>query len=324
MKQLPYFCIIGSTFLALPSLAATTSPLGPLLTRSQSPLQSLGVVMQTRDAFTWSNQHKEFYLSSTASSVWGETESYHLDYYQNDVMLGYAFVPAEKWKLDIQYLYRFAANNHIDSLTKGFHDLFGLGQNGRDDVPNHSFNITNKGTGQSINNFHGDTLNNAATLYLERSIAESDWQALSFGAALYYNRVDSGSFSNETFEQLLQANYSLQLTNKHYIYSSLGWVHRDSDKYSALGLHLRNWSLNASISYQYQATQNSALFAEARALQGSSQGQSSLSETSYESVLGYRYSLPQGAIEFSILENFINHDNSSDVGFTLSYRHTFN
>ncbi|MBY6107499.1 DUF3187 family protein [Ferrimonas balearica] len=39
-----------------------------------------------------------------------------------------------------------------------------------------------------------------------------------------------------------------------------------------------------------------------------------------EVLLGYRYHLKQGAIEFTMIENIFNMDNSTDIAFTLAYR----
>lgn len=38
-------------------------------------------------------------------------------------------------------------------------------------------------------------------------------------------------------------------------------------------------------------------------------------------LAGYRYYLDRSAIEFTVIENFLNMDNSTDIAFTLGYRH---
>lgn len=292
---------------------------GPLLTTTQSPIQAMGLSLKTRDAFAWQKGTLEAYGTGTLSSVWADSPEYMADYYQNELNIGLMYAPADNWKVDLNYQYRFAANNKLDSVVNGFHKAFGLSDNGRGDVDNDRFYIHNKKTGQVTDDFRGDTLNNALNLYVERTLYQTERQALSVGGALYYNKVFNGTFENSTFEQALQLNYSFYLTDSNRFYTSFNIVHHDTDDVELFDL--REFTTNGSLSYQYLFNERHSLIAEFRVQQGAVHSNGNeLSMASYEPIVGYRYNLGFGAIEFSMTENVINSDNSADFTLALGYR----
>ncbi|MFV0574923.1 MAG: DUF3187 family protein [Vibrio sp.] len=300
--------------------AAFVQDFGPLNVLTQAPIQALGLSLKTRDAFGWKKGSMEIYGQATAASVWVDSDDYTGDFYQNDINAGMIYAPADNWKIDFSYLYRFAANNKLDPVVNGFHDAFGLSDNGRDDVSDDRFYIENKRNGRTASDFKGDTINSAFTLYVDRTVFESKRQALSLGGALYYNNVSSGTFENSYFEQALQMNYSFYLADAHRFYTSFNIVRHDTD--GIVGLNLREYTSNGSVSYQYLINSRHSLLAEFRVQQGSvHDSDSELNKVAYEPILGYRYNLGFGAIEVSMTENIINSDNSADFAMSLGYRH---
>lgn len=324
MSLVKHCMVILSLLLTLPTKAANSTTeyytdFGPLQTLTQSPIQAMGLSLKTRDAFGWKQGELEVYGQGTLSSVWAEANDYMADYYQNDVNVGILYAPADNWKIDVNYLYRFAGDNKLDGLVNGFHDALGLSDNGRHDVDNDRFYIENKKTGNVIEDFNGDTLNNALNLYVEKTVFETNRQALSLGGALYYNNVFNGEFSNQTFEQAIQLNYAFYLTDANRFYTSINLVHHDT--HSVDFVDLREFTANGSISYQYIINEHHSILAEFRMQQGVTHDDGNeLSMMSFEPIVGYRYNLGFGAIEFSLTENVINNDNSADFAMTLGYR----
>lgn len=323
MRVLVIGLLLGS-FMGLSHAGIQNQEYGPLLTRAQAPLQSSGISPRMRDAFKGSST--EIFGSGSIASVWAQNDDYTMDYYQNDLQIGGQFIVSPDLKVEFSYLYRFTADNHLDSLTIGFHDMFGLGQNGRKDVDKHRFVIDAPDhMAEPITDFENRTLNNAIELYVEQSLYESplDTQgthhALSVGGSLFYNYVGHGPFENKSFEQAIQLNYTARFDDTHHLYGLLGLSHRAPS--DGLLVRLEEWLYNAGIGYQYRPSQKHSWLAQMQIYEGIAKDLDDLKDPVFELTLGYRYHFTSSAIEFSVIENAVNADNSTDIAFTLSYRH---
>lgn len=299
---------------------ANVADFGPLVVRSQAPLQSTGVTTRIRDASNFGGF--ELYLSGAMASIWARSEDFTLDYYQNEVFTGVQVSLTPALKAEFSYLYRYAGNNHLDSLTIGFHDLFSISQNGRESVDNHRFYIEeSKHTGEIIEGFEGEVLNNSWELYLEQLLFQNSYNALSVGATLYYNYVGSGMFKNASLEQAAQLNYTGWIGNAHSVYMMASVTRRTPEDFTTM--ELKEWTVNAGISYQYRPMFNYSYLLEYRIYEGEAEDLGDLSEPAHEITLGYRLHYAFTAFEFALVENMINMDNSADIAFTVSLRHKF-
>ncbi|UTV29480.1 DUF3187 family protein [Photobacterium atrarenae] len=294
---------------------------GPLKTYAQSPIQSNSLTPLMRSGFSYAPGTVELYTTATIASVWAHTEEYNADYYQNALSIGGLWQINEKWLVELDYTWRFTANNHLDNVTTSFHDFFGIGQNGRDEVEDHSFDLSVPEYGIELHDFNNETLGNAFTFYTSYQLLETPRHGLSIGGAIYYNYVPSGPFETSNFEQALQLNYSYR-RNRHAFYSMLGLSYRKND-HVLVDIPYNTVALAAGIGYQYQLTAKHRLLTEYHIYEGATDAASDLSEPSHEILLGYRYHFPHSAIEFSVVENVFNMDNSTDIAFTLGYRYRF-
>lgn len=300
-------------------LANTEIDYGPLKTYAQSPLQSNSLTPLVRSGFSYQPDTVELFASATIASVWAETDDYRADYYQNALSVGGYWQLNDRWAMELGYTWRFAADNHLDNLTKAFHDIFGLGQNGRDTVEDHSFDISVPQYGVEIHDFEGETMSNAFSFYTSYQLLENAHHGLSVGGTLYYNYVGSGPFKVSNFEQGIQANYSYR-NGRHRVYTLLGMTYRHSDEVLS-GIKYNKFALSGGVSYQYVLSPKHRLLTELHVYEGASDATSDLNEPSTEVLLGYRYHTKHGAIEVSMVENMFNMDNSTDIAFSLGYRH---
>ncbi|WP_117234933.1 DUF3187 family protein [Vibrio maerlii] len=292
---------------------------GPLRSYAQSPIQSISLAPVLRSAKALPIDYKEIYGSVTAASVWADTDDYTLDYYHNQVELGGKWVFSEKWLMDINYRWSFAADNHLDGLTESFHDLFGIDQNGREEVGRDQFTQNMTDYGLKNENFDGETLSNSVNIYLERKVYEKDKHSLSFGGGLFYNHVASGPFEGNSFDQNVQINYTYS-NEAHEIYSMLGLTHHSRDKLNDL-LPMKSMTFSTAVGYRYQLFDNHQILAEYHLYDGYIDDSSDLSEASHEALIGYRYLMENSAIEIFATENMVNMDNSTDISFTIGYRY---
>jgi hypothetical protein len=292
---------------------------GPLVVYAQSPAQAGSLTPLLRSGFTLSEGQKELYLSATASSVWIETDDYFADYYHNSLNGGMRWQISENWLLDSSYLWHFSANNNLDSVTIWFHDTLGIGQNGRKDTPKHQNQIMTA-NGVNLTDFSGETLNNAFTLYIAYQLFEEQHHGLSLGGSLYYNNVSSGPFAHESFEQALQLNYGYRY-NKHNVSFTAGISFKEDEEVIS-NIPYKDNAYMFGLGYEF-ITGNHGWLIEVHHYQGMLKTENDLSKPSDEVLLGYRYYMNDSAIEFTINENFLNMDNSSDIAFTLGYRSMF-
>ncbi|WP_239060217.1 DUF3187 family protein [Aliivibrio fischeri] len=291
----------------------------PLKTYAQSPLQSNSLTTELRSAFAMKDDSVELFATGTISSVWAHSESFSMDYYQNQVVTGAQWQITPKLKAELKYQYNYAGNNRLDSFVYGFHDFFGIGQNGRDKVEDDQFSISVPKYGVDIQDFENEILSSALHSYLEYQLFANEHNAVSLGASLYFNKVNSGHFKREAFEQGLQANYSFSY-EKHAIFSTLGVTFHDGGVISELPY--KDNTVSFAIGYGYAITPSHHIVTSYHNYEGTVDDSDDFSESSHEYVLGYRYLLEKAAFEFSVIENAINMDNSTDIAFTFGVRYT--
>ncbi|USD48876.1 DUF3187 family protein [Vibrio sp. SCSIO 43153] len=312
-----------SLLTAYPSITYATSDLyGPLRSYAQSPIQVVSHTNVLRSGYSLPSGYVEAYASGTIASVWAHTSDYSLDYYHNQLELGGKWQINEKWQWELNYRWVFAADNHLDGLTESFHDFFGIGQNGRDEVDKNRFYMSMPEYDILIENFEGETLANNLSTYLQYQLLQNEHHGLSIGGSLYYNDVPHGTFKGTSFEQGLQINYTYQLNSANVFYSMVGMTFRSGDRALKDFPYRHNTAAFAS-GYRYALKENHHFILEYHWYQGSTEGPSEFADTSNEFVIGYRYLMENSAIEIMAIENARNMDNSTDIAFTFGYRYLF-
>ncbi|MGR5475579.1 DUF3187 family protein [Vibrio splendidus] len=302
----------------LPFHSAVASP---MFVYAQSPIHSNVLSTQLRSAEPNRTGTIEFKSSYTQASIWAHTQAYSLDYYQNQSNIAVQWQASPIWKTELDYRVVTAKDSGLDSFVMGFHDLFGVGQNGRDEVAEDQFTMDFHNAGVHVSDFEGDDLTNAITFYNELLLYSRGPMSLSAGGSLFYNNVRSGQFARTSFEQGVQLNYSY-ITPRHSFFSTIGLVHRNSDGHlvSDERLALENVSASWAVGYEYRWNQRHSFVLESLNYQGWATNDPDFSEPSNEVVVGYRYRLYRLALEALMIENIRNMDNSTDIGFTLGVR----
>lgn len=297
----------------------------PLRSYSQSQFQSTSLSMQLRSGLA--PDSSEIYTTMNASSVWGEGDDFHMDYYQNQWMVGSLWKINSRWAMDLSYQLGWTGNNHLDNLIIEFHDWFNIDQNGRDDVADHQFNIDSDNYNFHLNDFEDERTVSAFSWYTQYQIYQSDEHGLNIGATLYYNDVGSGPFERSTFEQQVQLNYTY-LTGKHALFSSLGVSNKDDETFldkaadeQDVNIHARDMTIDFALGYSYRVAHNHELLAEYHGYQGNLKKVEDFENFTNEITLGYRFSHLNWQLEFALTENFINMDNSADISFNGGFRY---
>ncbi len=312
--------VTSAALIALPVMAATDF-YGPLRTYVQSPMQSVSHTNRLRSGFSLPAEYFEAYGSVAGASVWAHTGEYSLDYYHNQFEFGGKWQINSHWQWELNYRWVFAANNSLDRLTQSFHDLFGIDQNGRDEVANNRFYISMPQYRVLEDDFEGQTIANTVSTYAQYQLVQNKHHALSLGGSLYYNGVSHGSFKRNNFEQGVQLNYSY-LNNTHAIYSMVGATFR-SDANALINLPYPQTTIALAWGYRYALAEKHHLLIEYHWNQGSDEGPHEFSDAANEIAIGYRYLMRSSAFELIVTENVRNMDNSTDIALALGYRYLY-
>ena len=312
------FLPIATTLLSLPlTLHAASDIAKPLRTAASSPFQSTRLSTQLESAFK--EQQSEFYFTNSASSIWAHSDGNSLDYYQSNMTIGMKVGTGEKFTTGVEYQYTWANNNELDSLVMNFHDLIGVGQNGRDEVEEDGFHIASEHYGVQLDDFEDESLVKALKMDLQYHWHQTETEALSISGLVYFNQPDQDSFISDTFEYGVQINYSKVISN-HSFHSTLGVIKRSDDS-NLEDLDMVDITAELGLGYVYRLTKTHHFIAEYYIFQGALDDGSAFSKPSQEVTLGYRYNVVDlGAVEFSTTENIGNMDNSTDIMFTLGFR----
>ncbi|WP_115718480.1 DUF3187 family protein [Gallaecimonas mangrovi] len=308
--------------IALVPFAALAEDFGPLNVRTQAPLQVSSYSPQLRDASLAEGAPDELNVGLSMASIWAidNRGAYTLDYYQNDADLRYAHSINDKWRIEGELQYRWVGNNHLDSLTIGFHDLFNISQNGRTDVPRHQSRIIVPSANVDDEHFNGATLDQIATFYAERLLYADQSNALTLGMGIFWNKV-GGEFEKDIKAGGMQLNYSTQLSAKQKLHLMAGITQQDWNDNTTIAM--RHTLVSAAAGYEYLLTEHHVLLAEYLFHQGQAKDLGPLSDGVHELLFGYRYQWHKKALELAMVENTINDDNSADIAFTFSYRQFF-
>ncbi|WP_158587053.1 DUF3187 family protein [Motilimonas pumila] len=310
-----------SQYLAVTALSAMSglaqANLMPLRTYAASPYQSLSFTPQLRSAFH--DQGHEVFAGIAAGSVWAQSAEFELDYYQNQAFVGVNYQINDKLSAEVMYRYAWAGDNKLDGLTKDFHDLVGMGQNGRDEVSDHRFSMASHAYGMELPDFENDTMSSEFHGYLQYQLYASERHAWAIGGSLYYNDVPSGTFKRSSFEQGVQLNYSFR-HRAHGVFSSLGYSHRnDGAIVFDAPINKHSWSFAAG--YGYQFNERHGVILQYHVYEGVLDDNSAFGDATQEVVAGYRYRRNQFALELSMTENIVNMDNSTDIYFATTLRY---
>jgi thiol-disulfide isomerase/thioredoxin len=299
---------------------------GPLNLASQSPLQSLRLGIRPRTPSTLTKG--QFNLRGTATwvNIWGNEDDHFLDYemLEGAVALGYGIT--DTLEIEGQLANRSRFGGRMDALVQGFHDLFGVDQSGRDEVPKDQFS------------FHLEPGDSRPDIWLENKDRGSF--ARSLQVTVQHN-VTCGTPRTPAFSYSFTAQYELDsadLTGSDlglgasvaisrrfgawYVYGTLGYSWFGSNEFRGLELESTQFTLLAAGEWRFLPRQSFLL--QYLATEGLVKDFSSFSEISHEVTVGWKWEIILGQIlEVGLVENIITFDNSPDFGFHAGYSWRF-
>ena len=312
---------------------------GPLSVRSQSAFQSLRLGILPRTPSTLARGQHQVRLGASWANTWNvdgnsfdpENDDYGpylLDYESLDANISYAYGLSDTMQIEGEYEQRWRFGGGVDGFIESFHDLFGLGQGGRDEWPRNQTNIfIDPQNGDPPVSLEGSEVsgtfarNLLVTFQHNVTCGTAKWPALSWAATGRYSLGNPGDLEGSNFDIALSAAASRRF-GKFYVYLTLGFAWYGSD--TAFGLELETTQATVLAAGEWRFKPRMSFVLQYLGTQGVAKDLGVFSDTSNELVLGWKWEVrPNGVLEIGLLENVISFDNSPDFGVHAAWTQRF-
>lgn len=312
---------------------------GPLNVRSQSPFQSLrlGILPHTpstlgrgenqvRASVTWANIWSVY--SQTFDPAAGVIGPYILDYESLDIDLSYAYGISDTFQIGAGYEQRSMFGGVMDGLIEGFHDLFGLYQDGRDLWPRNQVVIfIDPENGQPPVSLTGADVtgtfarNLLFTIQHTLTCGSAKLPALSWAATARYALGNPAQLEGSNFDVALSAAAARRFGD-FYLYLTLGYAWYGSDAVHGIDLETTQSTILAAAEWRFKPRMS--LVAQYLRSEGDAKDLGVFSDPSNEIVFGWKWEASVGGVlEVGVLENIVNLDNSPDFGIHAAWTQRF-
>ncbi|WP_155875735.1 DUF3187 family protein [Desulfuromonas sp. AOP6] len=297
--------------------------------RSQSPMQSLRMVTPFQPAGTirpgW-----QLLLTATLSNVWAQESSYAMDYEMADVqaIIGYGF--SQRLELAAGYDNRAYYGGVLDGFIQGFHDLFGIDQNGRDEVPKGQSRVVR--TDIASEESDADVFNNSGLSLMLKydAFAGSRWlPAINMSGSVRYGLDNGKAFkNNHPVDYGFSLGFGKRFSERWYTHLIFSYTIFDltvaGDFNGFTPIRMENQQAGGLLSFGYEYSPRWTFLGQYMVQEAAIKDISGLDEPSHEIHFGVKYSAPRrGTFEFAIIQNIVSMDNSPDFGIHLGWTYPF-
>ena len=298
---------------------------GPLRLYSQSPFQALRLGIRPRTPSTLGAGQHQANVTSTWVNLWlvdGTPEHPGRFYVDGEMLqivaaLSYGITDSLEVEGEIQERSRFGGA--MDGFIQGFHDLFGIDQEGRLAVPQGEFHVLlDPGDGRpAVALGAGDRglFSGGAQVSLQHNLTcgRRFLPALSWSATARYEIQSSGDLSGGGRMDFGASAAFARRFRKFYVYGTLGlaWFGREEFH----GIELKDRQFTALLAGEWRFRRRQSVLVQALVTGGLIDGFGPFSERSNEITLGYKREFRENIVlELGLIENAITYDNSPDFG----------
>jgi hypothetical protein len=223
----------------------------------------------------------------------------------------------------------------MDNFIQEFHDLFGIRQNGRDEVPKDRkiVQLFDPETGKTAVELSAHDLNNnRIDLLLNYNISHGTqiWPAVNV-----YGTVSYALESAEVFKQDKQWDFGLGLglakrwSKSWYTYVAAGLsIFDDRELHEQVAnvrpIEFEDYQLTGLFSLSWHYSPTFAILAQYLYNGAAVKNIDGLDKPSHEVSLGFKWNTRRiGVVEFGLIENVITFDNSPDFGLHVGWSCVF-
>jgi thiol-disulfide isomerase/thioredoxin len=300
---------------------------GPLSLPSQAPGQVLRLQLQPRTPSTLARGQYELSWTETFANIFAfEENDFRLDYLTLNSTLTLSYGISDSVQVDLALGNLLRTDSYLDPVTNTFHDLFGLGDSGRDDFPAHDnvidlelrdgIEIEDRSSGT-------ETTHLALTLQHNLTCGTKLWPALAYSVS---GRWDAGGDAelegSSPFSAGISGSAARRLGESFYGYLGLSYNWYGLDESRGLPLVDEQWGALAALEWSYRANRSFVL--QYLVSEGVALDRDPFDDSTHEINLGWKCEISLGTVlEIGLIENMINVDNSPDFGLHFGIKHRF-
>ena len=265
-------------------------------------------------------------LGSSWANIFTEGKAYDLDYEVLHARFSVSYGVNERLQMTAAFEQRNFFGGGMDGLIIEFHDLFGIEQGGRTNVPrNVSHYLFRDAQGNmladsdDINTF--DNNNIQAEISYILSPGTRILPAVHLKGVVCRNLDSPLIGRGNSLDYSMGVGFSKRWSKKWLSYHNAmySWFGRNESPYFTLSdnsvsiVNALVWQYRPRFSYLLQFIYADGMF----------ENIPGLSEATHEAHLGFKWKMKSGGIlEFAIIENVISYNNSPDFGIHLAYTYT--
>ena len=298
-----------------------TGTLGPMNIRSLSPGQALRLAPVPRSPYGLPDGETELQFHIAGASIFLQLEDeYLIDFNFTDTRLAYNHGFGNGWSAELSFNDRRIVNLNLDEVVEGFHDMFGIEQNGRDQNLNETHLFIRQSSvdaGNEINGIFSQTLGvTIQKVIIDKSVK---WPALAVIVNMGLETYSDGMIEDGAFDYGVQLSMA-QKQSAGYVFSNLSYTHFGSNRVLKV-IPLSKKQLSGMFGYEYTVDENEAIIIQYLFSEGVLKNLGALDDVTHEIHLGYKWRTDSNIFEVGIVENIVNFDNGPDVAFTMGLTH---
>ncbi len=295
--------------------ASANSGLGPLLVQSHAFFQLLRLGMSPWMAPPLDPGTFELQSSVTWVNLWGwKPGRYLVDGEVARVSWAFCYGVSRRLQVRFEVPFTLRTGGLLDKPIEGFHDTFGYVQAGRDVFPRNRFRVVfYPPGGGDVRLDDSDTGLDAGDLTLAARWAVFEGTAWLPAVGLCQSlKIPAGQNEGGGVDGALGLSLSKRIW-KGYAYFGLQYTRFGASEILGVSMRPEQWSflfcLEAPLSERF------SLLVQDLTQTGAARNFYAFSRATHEVAAGFKYRFRPGALlEFGIIENLVNYDNSPDIG----------
>ena len=309
---------------------------GPLSVRIQSAYQSLRLGILPRTPSTQKRGEHQLRIGAIWSNIWaispggfdpekGDYGDRLLDFESLDGHVSYAYGLTGSIQLEAEYEQRWRFGGALDSVIEGFHDLFGIDQNGRDLAPRNGVRIfldPDEGGGPVDlgDEFEGSYAKNLLVTFSHNlTEGNTSWPAISYAITGRYSDADASDGAG--WDGAVSVGASRRFGH-FYVYLSIGFAWYSNDTF--YGIELPDAQFTFLATGEWRFTPRMSLILEWARMKSPQTSSDYFPETANQIVIGWKWELRQsGVLEIGMLQNAVPYDSSPDFGIHAAFTQRF-
>lgn len=295
--------------------------LGPLNIRSMSPGQALRLAPMPRSPYGLPNGETEIQFNIAGASVFLQSPGeYLIDFNFTDTRMAINHGFGNGWSAELSFNDRRIVNLNLDEVVEGFHDIFGIDQNGRDENLSQTrveFPLSSVSLGSELNGIFSQTVGiTLQKVLIDKSVR---WPALALIFNSSIETLNDGMIEDGAVDYGVQLSLA-QKKSTGYFFANLSFSKFGSDNTLAV-IPLSDKQFSGMFGYEFTTGANQAFIVQYLFSEGVLEELGALADVSHEIHLGYKWRTKSNIVEVGLVENIVNFDNGPDVAFTFGLTH---